>query len=256
MAPLMRSWGQCMNPAVSMIIRSPSARVPICVSLHWMQLAGNVDSIGPFRQNMASLVPETWVDWTVDAAESFGLIGLFIVSATESAIQPVPPDLVSWPMALGAGSLSEVMAIVLVATIGSVLGSLGGYWIGSVAGDYALSRFASESSIARLEQIMQRHGSFGVFFAALGPVPYKALAWTAGAGSMPLIPFVISGGIGRLMRFSIPAVSIWYYGDAALEWFTPVRFLLMSVLGLVLMIPVFRWMQNQGHSEEEGMRTR
>ena len=205
---------------------------------------------------MAGLVPETWVDWTVDAAESFGLMGLFLVSATEAAVQPVPPDLVSWPMALGAGSISELLTIVFVATVGSVLGSLVGYWMGSVAGDYVLSRFASESSIARLEQIMHRHGSFGVFFAALGPVPYKALAWTAGAGSMPLIPFMISGGIGRLMRFSIPAVAIWYYGDAALEWFTPARFLLISVLGLILMVPVFRWMQNQGHPKEEGMRTR
>ena len=205
---------------------------------------------------MAGLVPETWVDWTVDAAESFGLMGLFLVSATESAVQPVPPDLVSWPMALGAGSIPELLTIVIVATVGSVLGSLVGYWMGSVAGDHVLSRFASESSIARLEQIMHRHGSFGVFFAALGPVPYKALAWTAGAGSMPLIPFMISGGIGRLMRFSIPAVAIWYYGDAALEWFTPARFLLISVLGLILMVPVFRWMQNQGHPKEEGMRTR
>ena len=205
---------------------------------------------------MAGLVPETWVDWTVDAAESFGLMGLFLVSATESAVQPVPPDLVSWPMALGAGSIPELLTIVIVATVGSVLGSLVGYWMGSVAGDYVLSRFASESSIARLEQIMHRHGSFGVFFAALGPVPYKALAWTAGAGSMPLIPFMISGGIGRLMRFSIPAVAIWYYGDAALEWFTPARFLLISMLGLILMVPVFKWMQNQGHPKEEGMRTR
>jgi membrane protein YqaA with SNARE-associated domain len=205
---------------------------------------------------MAGLVPETWVDWTVDAAESFGLMGLFLVSATESAVQPVPPDLVSWPMALGAGSIPELLTIVIVATVGSVLGSLVGYWMGSVAGDHVLSRFASESSIARLEQIMHRHGSFGVFFAALGPVPYKALAWTAGAGSMPLIPFMISGGIGRLMRFSIPAVAIWYYGDAALEWFTPARFLLISMLGLILMVPVFRWMQNQGHPKEEGMRTR
>ena len=182
---------------------------------------------------MAGLVPETWVDWTVDAAESFGLMGLFLVSATESAVQPVPPDLVSWPMALGAGSIPELLTIVIVATVGSVLGSLVGYWMGSVAGDYVLSRFASESSIARLEQIMHRHGSFGVFFAALGPVPYKALAWTAGAGSMPIIPFMISGGIGRLMRFSIPAIAIWYYGDAALEWFTPARFLLISMLGSV-----------------------
>ena len=225
------------------------------VSSLQMHEAGNLDctSVGPL--DVASIVPRAWIDWTVDSAESFGLIGLFAVSATEAAIQPVPPDLVAWPTALGADSLFVATAIVVFATLGSVLGSLGGYWLGSFAGDMLLTRFVSKTSIHRLEILMERHGSLGVFFAALGPVPYKALAWTAGAASMPLTPFLISGIIGRLLRFAIPVYAIWFYGETALEWFTPFRFLVISILGLIMMIPMVQWLRNFEASEGERLRT-
>ena len=200
--------------------------------------------------DVAGIVPRAWIDWTIDSAESLGLVGLFVVSATEAAIQPIPPDLVAWPMALGANSLMHVTAIILFATLGSVLGSVGGYWLGSIAGDLLLNKFVSKSSIRRLELLMKRHGSLGVFFAALGPVPFKALAWTAGAASMPIIPFIVSGSIGRLLRFAIPVYAIWLYGESALEWFTPFRFLIISILGLILIFPMVRWLGNFESSEE------
>ena len=179
--------------------------------------AGNLDCTVVDPPDVAGIVPRAWIDWTIDSAESLGLVGLFVVSATEAAIQPIPPDLVAWPMALGANSLMYVTAIILFATLGSVLGSVGGYWLGSIAGDLLLNKFVSKSSIRRLELLMKRHGSLGVFFAALGPVPFKALAWTAGAASMPIIPFIVSGSIGRLLRFAIPVYAIWLYGESALE---------------------------------------
>lgn len=217
--------------------------------------AGNLDCTVVDPTDVAGIVPRAWIDWTIDSAESLGLVGLFVVSATEAAIQPIPPDLVAWPMALGADSLMHVTAIILFATLGSVLGSVGGYWLGSVAGDLLLTRFVSKSSIRRLELLMKRHGSLGVFFAALGPVPFKALAWTAGAASMPITPFIVSGAIGRLLRFAIPVYAIWLYGESALEWFTPLRFLIISILGLILMLPVVRWLQNFESSDRERLRT-
>ena len=41
-------------------------------------------------------------DWVIRRADGFGLIGLAVVSATEAALQPVPPDLLVLPMALEA----------------------------------------------------------------------------------------------------------------------------------------------------------
>lgn len=217
--------------------------------------AGNLDCTVVDPPDVAGIVPRAWIDWTIDSAESLGLVGLFVVSATEAAIQPIPPDLVAWPMALGANSLMHVTAIILFATLGSVLGSVGGYWLGSIAGDLLLNKFVSKSSIRRLELLMKRHGSLGVFFAALGPVPFKALAWTAGAASMPIIPFIVSGSIGRLLRFAIPVYAIWLYGESALEWFTPFRFLIISILGLILIFPMVRWLGNFESSDRERLRT-
>ena len=72
---------------------------------------------------MLEQITSSVIDW----GSNFGLVGLALVSFTESIIQPVPPDLLVIPMSLEAASTLELLAIFLVATISSVLGSLGGY---------------------------------------------------------------------------------------------------------------------------------
>ena len=79
---------------------------------------------------MLEQITSSVIDW----GSNFGLVGLALVSFTESIIQPVPPDLLVIPMSLEAASKLELLAIFLVATISSVLGSLGGYGIGLYAG--------------------------------------------------------------------------------------------------------------------------
>ena len=187
---------------------------------------------------MAGIVPRAWIDWTIDSAESLGLVGLFVVSATEAAIQPIPPDLVAWPMALGANSLMHVTAIILFATLGSVLGSVGGYWLGSIAGDLLLNKFVSKSSIRRLELLMKRHGSLGVFFAAGRFV--QTLAWTAGAASMPIIPFCL--WLYWKTSSSYPCVPSGCM--ESLHWNGCHLDSLSSILGLILIFPMVRWLGN------------
>ena len=56
-------------------------------------------------------------------------------------------------------------------------------------------------------------GIKGVFVAAVSPIPYKLLAWTAGAGRMDLKPFVLAGIFGRGIRFGLQALLIGVWGD-------------------------------------------
>ena len=122
------------------------------------------------------------IDTTVNWADNWGLIGLAVVSASEAMFQPAPPDLLVIPMALNSnGSISEIIAIVLVATIFSVLGSLGGYAIGMYAGRPFLEKFVKSDTISRLDNIFLKYGTMGVFIAAISPIPYKAFAWAAGS---------------------------------------------------------------------------
>ena len=178
----------------------------------------------------------------VDWGSSFGLAGLALVSASESIIQPVPPDLLVIPMSIEAGSSLELLAIFLVVTISSVLGSLGGYAIGLYAGRPIIGRFAKPSLSRRLDEILQRYGDAGVFIAAVSPIPYKLLAWTAGAGRMILKPFVLAGIFGRGIRFGLQVLIIGYWGDEFMNHLdNPIFWIVVCLFSFLAFLPLNSW---------------
>ena len=187
---------------------------------------------------MLEQITSSVIDW----GSNFGLVGLALVSFTESIIQPVPPDLLVIPMSLEAASNLDLLAIFLVATISSVLGSLVGYAIGLYAGRPIISRFARPSISRRLDEILVRYGDKGVFVAAISPIPYKLLAWTAGAGSMDLKPFVLAGIFGRGIRFGLQALLIGVWGDEFMEHLdNPLFWILVCVFSFAAFIPLNKW---------------
>ena len=178
----------------------------------------------------------------IDWADGFGLLGLAVLSATEAALQPVPPDLLVMPMSLGADSLLELLLIFVVATLSSVIGSLGGYAIGLYGGRPLLEKFAKPSASRRLEELSTRYGSAGIFLAALTPIPYKVLAWTAGAGRMDLRVFVAAGLFGRSIRFGLEVMVLGMWGEEFLELLeNPWFWLVLGIASLVAFVPLSSW---------------
>ena len=181
-------------------------------------------------------------DQIIEWAGEWGLLGLAAVSASEAAFQPAPPDLLVIPMVLDAPSSQAILAIVLVATISSVVGAVGGYGIGAYAGRPILERFASDATVARLDALMVRYGSAGIFLAAVSPIPYKALAWAAGASRMDLRLFVVAGLFGRGIRFGMEGLVLGIWGEEFLGLMKdPLAWLVGGFLGLLLFIPVMGW---------------
>ena len=196
------------------------------------------------------IVPQDVVDSAIEWADGLGYLGLALLSATEAALPPVPPDPLVWDMILDSDSGFVVAAVVLVATFSSVLGALVGYAIGMYAGGWLLERFVSESTIARLNVLVERYGSAGIFIAAVSPIPYKALAWIAGAGRMDLRLFVAAGLFGRGLRFGIPGALLGLYGDTMLDSLNWITFSFTSILGLVIVVPAVRWWKGLLDEEE------
>ena len=148
-------------------------------------------------------------------------------------------------MILEANNGFVVATVVLIATLSSVLGALAGYGIGMYGGGWFLEKFVSDSTIARLNVLVERYGSAGIFIAAVSPIPYKALAWIAGAGRMDLRLFVAAGIVGRGLRFGIPGALLGIYGESMKSSMTGVEgaitFSIVSILGLIIVIPASRW---------------
>tara|TARA_B100000929_G_C15429659_1_gene394220 strand:- start:156 stop:755 length:600 start_codon:yes stop_codon:yes gene_type:complete len=196
------------------------------------------------------IVPQEIVDSAVEWADGLGYLGLALLSASEAALQPVPPDPLVWNMILDTDSGAVIATIVFVATISSVIGALIGYAIGMHAGGWVLERLVSDSTIARLNILVERYGVAGIFIAAVSPIPYKALAWIAGAGRMDLKLFVAAGIFGRGLRFGIPGALLGIYGDTMLDSLNWMTFSLAAIGGLVIVIPAARWWNNLLDEEE------
>ena len=183
------------------------------------------------------------IDTTIEWADSWGLIGLAVVSASEAMFQPAPPDLLVIPMVLNSnGSITEIFAIVLTATIFSVFGSLGGYAIGVYAGRPFLEKFAKPNTISRIDNLFLKYGSMGVFIAAISPIPYKAFAWAAGSGKMNIRLFIFAGLLGRGIRFGLEGVVLGFYGEEFLDlMYNTLFWLFGGILATALFFPLNTW---------------
>ncbi|MCS5525590.1 MAG: VTT domain-containing protein [Candidatus Poseidoniaceae archaeon] len=189
----------------------------------------------------------SWKEGVVDWFDGFGSMSLGAMSFTEAIIQPVPPDLLFLPMLVNAmGDTPLVVWLWLVVTISSVLGSLVGYWIGKNWGRALLDRFGKQHHVTKIEALMDRYGTIGIFIAAFSPIPYKVFGWAAGMGEMDIKPYVAAGLSGRGLRFGLEAILIGIYGDKALDalWWLLDRELLIGILlvsGIAAMWYGLRW---------------
>ena len=200
---------------------------------------------------MLEQITDTVVSW----GSGFGLVGLAVVSATEAALQPVPPDLLVIPMSLDANSEFELLAIFLVATLFSVIGSLGGYGIGLYAGRPTIEKIAKSSLSRKLDELIARYGDAGVFIAAVSPIPYKLLAWMAGAGRMEMRTFISAGIFGRSIRFGMEVLIVGYWGEEFVQMLKePLFWIVVGVFSIVIFVPLNNWWNSLDKPVEEHLQ--
>ena len=141
---------------------------------------------------------------------------LFILSFSESSFFPIPPDVMLLPMCMANHSRAWYFAS--ITTVGSVLGGIFGYFIGSYSFDFIepfLNNWGYIDSYLIAVQWFEDWGFWAVFIAGFSPIPYKVFTIAAGATYMPLIPFVIASVIGRGARFYLIALLVKVFGNQA-----------------------------------------
>ena len=187
----------------------------------------------------------------LDFFNQFGPFALALLSFTEAIIQPIPPDVMFLPMAYDErNNTAMLLWLWFIVTFASVLGAVIGHALGKRFGTKLLDRFGKPQHRERLENLFERYGTWGMFIAAVSPLPYKVFGWIAGASDMKLRPFVIAGVFGRGLRFGIEAVLIYLYGDAAMDavvWLLDHE-ILMAVLLLAILAAVAWWFNKKNPS--------
>ena len=191
-------------------------------------------------------------DFILEFFNQFGPFALALLSFTEAIIQPIPPDVMFLPMAYDErNSVNMLLWLWFIVTFASVLGAMVGHTLGKLYGTKLLDRFGKPHHRQRLEFLFERYGTWGMFIAAVSPLPYKVFGWIAGASDMKMRPFVIAGIFGRGLRFGLEAILIYLYGDTAMDaatWLLDHE-LIMAVVLIVLLGLIGWWFTTKNPSE-------
>ncbi len=150
------------------------------------------------------------------------VLGFMIV---ESSFIPFPSEVIVPPAAYLAATSHEVniVAVVLIATVGALIGALINYglsvWIGRpIVYRFADSRFGHACLIDRqkvenAERYFDRHGAVSTFIGRLIPAVRQLISIPAGLARMNVGKFMIYTSLGALTWNVILAALGWWLGQ-------------------------------------------
>ncbi len=174
------------------------------------------------------------LDWFQDVFESMGVLGLIIVSFTESSFFLIPPDTFLIPLALANPNQSLIYGMYV--TIFSVLGAVFGYSLGVKLGRPFLNRFASASIIDKAEKLFEKYGTAAVIISGFTPIPFKVFTILSGIVRFNMTRFIVGCFIGRGVRFMAEGFVIFYFKDEALALMDHYGTGAMLSLGIILIV--------------------
>ncbi len=131
-----------------------------------------------------------------------GYLGVLFAMTVESLGIPLPSEIImplaGWMVYRGVFSL---WSAVLAGTAGCTLGSIIGYWIGSVGGRPVLAKYGrfilfSEHDLDIADRWFARYGEAAVFFSRLLPVVRTFISIPAGITRMNFPKFVLYTVLG------------------------------------------------------------
>ena len=135
----------------------------------------------------------------------FGYLGLFIVSFLAATILPIGSELLLVTLATHDHSL---YVLLIVATLGNVLGSVVNYAIGFYGGDW-LTHKVLKISPQQMHKAKQRYNKWGKWSLLLAWVPIigDPLTVIAGALKINIWVFLLLVTVGKFGRYCIVAIG-------------------------------------------------
>jgi membrane protein YqaA with SNARE-associated domain len=154
-------------------------------------------------------------DWVLRWAHSaHSQAALFLLSFSESAFFPVPPDLLL--IAILSAGAKHWLYYAGVTLLGSVLGGLFGYFIGwglyETVGYRIVDFYNLNEAINIIGMKYSEHAFLTVFIAAFTPIPYKVITISAGLFKVEFFAFIAASLVGRGARFFAVAFLMRLFG--------------------------------------------
>ena len=152
---------------------------------------------------------DSLTEWVTDVIDALGYPGVAFLVALENVFPPIPSEVVL-PLSgfvAGRGDAS-LLAMIVAATIGSVVGALILYGLSAWIGPTNLHRFVGRwgrwfqvksDDLGRAEAWFDRRANTAVLVGRCVPLIRSIVSIPAGFRRMPIVPFVVNTTIGSLV---------------------------------------------------------
>ncbi|EIQ2374312.1 DedA family protein [Listeria monocytogenes] len=149
---------------------------------------------------------ETWI---TSIMADFGYIGIFVLIMVENLFPPIPSEIIlTFGGFMTTVTSLNVVMVIIVATLGSVVGAILLYKVASYFGKERLMKIVlkygrilrlKESDIERAENFFLKYGSWAVFLCRMIPLIRSLISIPAGMTKMKMSKFLILTTAGSLL---------------------------------------------------------
>lgn len=146
------------------------------------------------------------IEFLIRTIGALGYFGVFVLMAFESSVIPVPSEAVLIPAGvLVARGEQSAFVLFVVATLGSIIGSIICYYLARTLGRRAFTHlvhrygaflFLREESLLKTERYFASHGEITIFIGRLLPVIRHLISLPAGFARMNMSKFVMYTALG------------------------------------------------------------
>jgi membrane protein YqaA with SNARE-associated domain len=150
--------------------------------------------------------------WILHLLTPLGMWGVFAISFADSALLGMPVDaIVAFYVYQNHGRL---LLYVLMAALGSVIGSIPLYVIGYLGGEKVLRKRISEERFLRIHRSFEEHEFWALMFPAMmpPPIPFKIFVLGAAVFEMRFRDFALAMFAGRCVRFLALSLLVLWFG--------------------------------------------
>ncbi len=186
--------------------------------------------------------------------QHLGIWGVFVIAFADSALLGMPVDLVVATYVFR--DRHRLLFYVLMASLGSALGSVPLYIIGYLGGETLLRKRISEERFQRIHQSFERHEFLALMLPGMlpPPTPFKIFVLAAAVFEMRFRDFLAAVFAGRFVRFFALALLTLWFGPEIVELMAKVigrhvSWLLGAVAGGVLVWLLMRRSKRRGVSK-------
>lgn len=161
-------------------------------------------------------------EWILMVMDKLGLVGVALMMFLENVFPPIPSELIM-PAAGFAAAIGELslISVIVAGTIGSVLGALPLYYLGSRLDETRLIRLTERygkyllitpKDIVSAQAWFDRHGKTVVFFGRMIPAIRSLISIPAGMARMSLLPFLMLTAMGSMIWSALLAYAGFVLG--------------------------------------------